>query len=120
MMSEGKPMDGYVPRHPWGIENDGDAVGPARGRAWSLGPSKSGVHSFRLVPRSTGKAGGGRAELHVRIRRRDGSVTDAYVYFFDSESEARAIYSRLASSPHPFTEVLVPDVIQAKVPYTRA
>lgn len=114
-------MPGYEPRREWGIGHDGDPAGRAAGAPWVMGPPRSGVHSFRfLAARSTTALGGGATELHVRIRRRDGSVTPTYVYFFDRAEAGRRVYERMRASAHPFTDVLVPDVINAKVPYTRA
>ena len=110
-------MAGFVPKYDWGEPNDAGA-GTARGRAWQSGPAASGVHSFRFL--DADQVGRGRAELHVRIRRRSGSITPTYVYFFADGDEGRAVYEAMLASPHPFTEVLVPRVIKAQVPYTRA
>lgn len=119
-------MSGYVPKHEWGAANPGDGVSHAKGSAWQYGPAQSGVHSFRFLDArqrerltaSPSPIGRGRSELHVRIRRRSGSVTGTYVYFFDDAETGAAVYERMLSSAHPFTQVLVPDVIKAQVPYT--
>ena len=64
------------------------------------------------------KLGQGRSELHVRFKRPNGGPTEVYVYFFVDHSQGEAIYQRLKTSPHPFGQVLHPEVIKEQVPYT--
>lgn len=123
---EGRKMPGYEPAHDWGLANPGGGVETARGIAWETAPHSSHIHSYRWLDARKrtrmadlpSKLGQGRSELHVRFKRPNGGPTEVYVYFFVDHSQGEAIYQRLKSSPHPFGQVLHPEVIKEQVPYT--
>ena len=123
---EGRKMPGYEPAYDWGLANSGGGVEAARGIAWETAPHSSHIHSYRWLDarRRTrmgdfpSKLGQGRSELHVRFKRPNGGPTEVYVYFFVDHSQGEAIYQRLKTSPHPFGQVLHPEVIKEQVPYT--
>ena len=123
---EGRQIAGYVPAYDWGLANSGGGVEAARSIAWETSPHSSHIHSYRWLDarRRTrmgdypSKLSQGRSELHVRIKRKSGAPTEVYVYFFVDHSQGEAIYQRLKTSPHPFGQVLHPEVIKEQVPYT--
>ena len=123
---EGRKLPGYEPAYDWGLAYPGGGVEAARGIAWENAPHSSHIHSFRwLDARKRARMGDppsefgrGRSELHVRFKRPNGGPTQLYVYFFVDHSRGEAIYQRLRTSPHPFGQVLHPEVIKEQVPYT--
>ena len=57
----------------------------------------------------------GASELRVVFRDEDtGGEGPEYVYWFPDHAEGRAVYERMLGHPHPYGEVLYPDVIEPK------
>lgn len=56
--------------------------------------------------------------LLVRFKRKGGGETRTYSYRFSSSAEVASIDTAMKRSPHPYSAVLRPRVIQAGVPFS--
>lgn len=125
-------MAGYTPSYEHGLANP-NVSGPlgtdtgGGSTPWEAAPPKSHVYRWRWFDNRVVKflrkfpspIGQGRSELHVQFRNEDGSPSSTYAYFFDSPEAGITILEKLRGSSHPFSEVVHPLLIVAKVPYTR-
>lgn len=59
------------------------------------------------------------SELYVTFKEASGGESDTFVYTLPSQEAAGDLYLQLHSSPHPYGQVLKPDVIDAGVPVYR-
>lgn len=94
------------------------------GAQWRSAPSTSHISRFMLVDaRLNGDVAafgphGGASQLQVVFKGPDGVGEVAeYVYYFTDHDEGSGVFSRMSSSPHPYSLVLVPDVIDKGIPY---
>lgn len=92
-------------------------AGPIRqeGEGWVFAPSTSHISRFKF-----GGGPDGTAQLTVVFKGPDnqGEVAQ-YSYFFDDHNEATQVYDEMRRSPHPYGNVLYPDVIQEGIPFSK-
>ena len=118
----------WEPSLPWGVPRDTppDAAPDRSGAVpWADAPPASHLYRFRYwdardwpLIRKYGDFAG-KSQLHVTFKEKDGSEGPEYWYFFADPDAGRAVFDKLAASPHPYSEVLLPLVIRAGVPYRR-
>ena len=128
-------MADYKPSLDFGLPNPAasDQPGDSPGVAWEAAPASSHVHSWRyydtrgdegrLLRKFPGEIGRGRSELHVRFKDADGNPTPAsgyYVYYFESAGAGANVLEKLRTDPHPYSGVVKPYLIDARIPYSRA
>jgi hypothetical protein len=95
---------------------------------WVDAPATSHCHSFRLFSAAKGskqrsflmKFGGGESTIQIKFRGKDGEGINAkYGYMMTDHEQAERVFKALCESEHPYSLVVIPDLIEAKVPYTR-
>lgn len=131
-------MAGFIPKEAGGIENPGANMGDAPGsdgsnEPYTFAPATSHLYAFKYQDirkpqysflRKFGtvfsaKLGENVSILTVIFRNNKGGSGARYAYGFSDHDLGQEIFNALASSAHPYSEVLLPRVRLAGIPYTR-
>lgn len=131
---------GWTPRFEQGIPSDrpfNDSPSPPT-ENWVTAPPGSHISRFMYVDardnslqrkfgRRYGEGGSsnpfssGASELRVVFKGKEGRGEDSeYAYYFNRHDLGRDIFERMSTSPHPYGEILYPEVVKNKsIPYQR-
>lgn len=130
---------GWSPKYEQGVPSDRpfNESPQAMSEQWVMAPSTSHISRFmftdarensllRKFGRRIGEGGSsnpfsaGASELRVIFKKNDGSEDSEYVYWYNDHARGKDIFDRLKASPHPYSEVLHPEVVlNRSVPYQR-
>lgn len=118
----------WEPQYEWGAkpETEFTSITPVGVGDWIITPSTSHIARFQFTDARESSflseigPYDGASQLHVVFRDlKFGIETDEYAYYFQDHEFGANIAAQLASSPHPYGEVLYPLVrLNPTIPYT--